>query len=269
MHASSASTLLPAAEAPGDYRREGFAIRPEVLPAPLVAELRTHLDGLMANLTEGQRPEDLVEPHVKAADWRFWLEICRHPLILAEVAEAMGANELLLIMSHLIVKPPFDGKRVAWHQDITYWSSVQGTDVSTVWLAIDDVDPGNACMHVIPQTHADRERMEKLATDGTDLLKVRVRVTPEQESSAVPCTLHAGGLSIHDSFAIHGSAANTSPRRRAGYTMRYADARTTTVDTAQHWVPVYYVHGDGAGLRPGMIDLRPGKPLPATPGNGG
>ena len=137
------------------YRDDGLAIMREGLPAALIGDVRRHLDGLLATLTPGQRPEELIEPHARAADWRFWLELCRHPVVLAAVARAMGTSELLLIMSHLIVKPAQDGKAVAWHQDITYWPSVHGTEVGTVWLAIDDVDPGNGCMQVIPRSHAD------------------------------------------------------------------------------------------------------------------
>ncbi len=251
-----------------DYRRDGFTIVERGLPPALMADVRQHLDGLIAGLGADERPENMVEPHVRAADWRFWLELCRHPVVLDAVAQAMGADELVLAMSHLIVKPPFDGRAVAWHQDITYWPSVTGSEIGTVWLAIDDVDPGNACMHVIPRTHAERERLEKLATDGTDLLKVRVSVTPEQEADAVPCSLRAGQFSIHDSFAIHGSGINSSPRRRAGYTMRYANAAEVRIDASKHWVPVDYVRGDGTNLRPEMRDLRPGRQLPESPRNG-
>ena len=37
------------------------------------------------------------------------------------------------------------------------------------------------------------------------------------------------------------------------------------VDLAQHWVPVYYILGDGSRFRPGMRDLRAGQALPASP----
>ena len=248
-----------------DYRRDGVVVAPTGLPAPLLAEMRTRLATMIDGLESWKRPEGLVEPHLYGADWRFWLEVCRHPQVVAEVAAAMGTDELLLVMSHLIVKRPRDGLAVAWHQDITYWPHVHGTEVSTVWLAIDDVDVGNACMHVIPRSHSERARLEKIATDGSDLLKVRVAVTPEQERDARPIELRAGQFSIHDSFAIHGSTVNTSDRRRAGYTMRYADATKVRVDIAAHWVPVYYVAGDGRSLTPGMFDLRPGCALPAVP----
>lgn len=247
------------------YRRDGFTVVEAGLPPAVMTGVRGHLDALIAGLGPDERPEHLVEPHVNAPDWRFWLQLCLNPAVLAAVARAMEADELVLAMSHLIVKPPFDGKAVAWHQDITYWPSVTGSEVCTVWLAVDDVDTGNACVHFIPRSHAERERLEKLATDGSDLLQVRVAVTPEQEASAVPCILRCGQYSIHDSFAIHGSGVNTSARRRAGYTMRYANPKVVSIDASRHWVPVDYVYGDGTSLRPEMRDLRPGRPLPDAP----
>ncbi len=262
---SSPAAALATSPLNDQYREQGYAIVRDGLDAATVAAIRPRLDTLIANLPAGQRSEWLVEPHVNAPDFGFWLELARNPAVLEKVAEAMGADELMLVMSHLIVKQPKDGLAIEWHQDITYWASVHGSEVSTVWLAVDDADVGNGCMHVIPNTHAERERMEKIATNGDDLLKVRVAVSPELEATAVPIELAPGQFSIHDSFVIHGSKVNTSDRRRAGYTMRYADATRVRVDVGNHWVPVYYVHGDGRSLKPGVIDLRPGKPLPSTP----
>lgn len=251
---------------PSAFRREGYCvIKPGMGPARIEA-VSEHLAASLGALKPGERPEGLVEPHMLAKDWKFWLELCRDPDLLDRVAACMGATELLLLMSHLIVKPPRDGMAVRWHQDNTYWPSVKGTDVVTVWLAIDDVDLENGCMSVIPCTHAGYPELEKLPTDGSDLLKVSVSVTPAMEAAAVPIELKRGAYSLHDSFVIHGSEANHSSRRRAGYTMRYADAATVQVDTAIHNKPVYYVRGNGANLRPDYIDFRPGKPLPASSG---
>ena len=63
-------------------------------------------------------------------------------------------------------------------------------------------------------------------------------------------------LSIHDSYVIHGSDANTSDRRRAAYTMRYANSNTVTVDVDQHWVPVYLVRGNGGANADRCVDAR-------------
>ena len=85
---------------------------------------------------------------------------------------------------------------------------------------------------------------------------IAVEVTDEMETAAVPLEMTAGSLSIHDSYVVHGSNANTSQRRRAAYTMRYANAKTVTVDTTEHWVPVYLVCGEAGTRHSGYVDRR-------------
>ena len=254
---------------PDRYPDEGFCLFRDVLNEEEIMTARTELDAMLASLPERQmvykdgenkevaaRPEYLTEPHPKHP---FWLELCRHPHVL-DVVEAILGTDLILIMSHLIVKRAEDGLPVAWHQDNTYWHSVQGTDVGTVWLAIDDTDRANGCMQVIPCTHEGYPEMNKISTDGDDLLGLTVVVTPEMEEAAVCLEMDAGSLSVHDSFVLHGSEANTSGRRRAAYTMRYANAKTVKVNTTDHWVPVYLVRGEADNVD--YIDIRPGQPLP-------
>ena len=248
------------------FASEGYAVQRAGLPGAVIQATQERLAAMIAGLSSEQRPEWLVEPHVRAPDWTHWLELCRHPQLLDDVAGCLGCSELVLLMSHLIVKPAHDGLAILWHQDNTYWPSVHGTDIVTVWLALDEVDVGNGCMHILPSSHAGFPALEKIPTDGADLLKVRVAVTPEMEQTAIPIELHAGEYSIHDSFVIHGSQPNRSTRRRAGYTMRYANAATVGVDVAAHGKPVYYLRGDGSHLAAEVIDLRPGRPMPATSG---
>ena len=241
---------------PDHYRSEGYCQFEDVVPFDQIQAARRELESLITDMPEKMvvykdgtnkevfsRPEYLTEPHGKH---EFWLELCQHPRVLDAVESVLG-SDLILIMSHLIVKPPSDGLPVAWHQDNTYWHSVQGTDVATVWLALDDTDLQNGCMQVIPRTHDGYPELEKIKTDGSDLLGLTVEVTDAMKSSAVPLEMKAGSMSIHDSYVLHGSDANRSDRRRAAYTMRYANAKTVDVNTDEHWVPVYLVRGEASG----------------------
>lgn len=257
---------------PAQYSAEGFCLFTDVLNAEEIAATRQDLDNLIQEMPERMvvykdgehkevdaRPEYLTEPQAKQA---CWLELCRHPRVLDAVESVLGPD-LILIMSHLIVKPSGDGLPVAWHQDNTYWHSVQGTEVGTVWLAIDDADLENGCMQVIPCTHDGYPELEKVSTGTDDLLGLTVEVTDDMVSSAVPLEMKAGSMSIHDSYVLHGSDRNVSDRRRAAYTMRYANAKTVVVDTKEHWVPVYLVRGEAGEHGANYVDLRPGQPVPA------
>ena len=261
-------TISPNSD-PTCYADEGYCLFRDVLNGQDITAARAELDRMLANLPERQvvykdgenkevdaRPEYLTEPHPKHP---FWLELCRHPRVL-DAVEAILGTDLILIMSHLIVKRVEDGLAVAWHQDNTYWHTVQGTDITTVWLAIDDTDRTNGCMQVIPCTHEGYPEMDKISTDGDDLLGLTVEVTSAMKEATVCLEMDAGSLSVHDSFVLHGSEANTSGRRRAAYTMRYANAKTVKVNTTDHWVPVYLVRGEADNVD--YIDIRPGQPLP-------
>ena len=256
---------------PQHFTKEGYCLFEAVLSAAEIEAIRRKLDADIADLPEKQtvykdgvtkevdaRPEYMTEPHPTSA---FWLDVCRHPRILDAVEKVLGPD-LILIMSHLIVKVPEKGLPVAWHQDNTYWQSVTGTDVVTVWMAIDDTDVSNGCMQVIPCTHEGYPELEKFKTGKDDLLGLSVKVTPQMQAGAVPLEMKAGSLSIHDSFVLHGSEANTSGRRRAAYTMRYANANTVAIDTAAHWVPVYLVRGLGGDNEKQYVDARAGCTVP-------
>ena len=248
------------------YDKLGYCVKRAVLAGEDLSRYQGLLDELIEGLGRGARPEFLVEPHVNAPTWREWLELCRKPELLDIVREIFDTDELLLLMSHLIVKPARDGKAVKWHQDNTYWASVTGTDVTTVWLALDESSELNGCMKVIPNSHFGHEALEMHDTDGSSVLDKELHITPELEAQTVPIVLKPGDISLHDSFIIHGSDANTSEYRRGGYTMRFADAQTVQVDVENHRKPVYYVSGSGAGYKEGYRDIRPGKPLPDNPG---
>jgi len=256
---------------PARYQKEGYCFFPDVLPPAEIIAAREELDRMIVNLPAKQRvfkdgvekevdarPEYMTEPPAKNS---FWLELCRHPRILDCVQAVLG-SDLILIMSHLIVKRAEDGLPVAWHQDNTYWPSIHGTAVGTVWMALDDTDRENGCMQVIPCTHAGYPDLEKIETDGRDLLGLTVKVTDEMKAGAVALEMKAGSLSVHDSFVLHGSDSNTSGRRRAAYTMRYANPNSVTVDVSKHWVPVYLMRGQGGPNEAQFADLRPGQPLP-------
>ncbi len=246
------------------YNEYGYYICPDVLSHTDVTRFRTLLDDMISKLGADERPEGLSEPHVAADSWQDWLELCRHPAILDAVEQALGPN-LVLLMSHLIVKRANDGYQVQWHQDNTYWASVTGTDVTTCWLAIDDSDKENACLQVIPSTH-DYTELPMVTADDNNLLTVRVDVDEATAAQAVHVELPAGSMSLHDSYILHGSDANTSSRRRAGFTMRYANAASVQVDVANHGKPVYYVRGDTAYMPEGARDIRLGTSLPEHPG---
>ena len=243
----------------------GYCLFPDVLDPQETVALRQMLDEAMASplphFAEAHRQNPgaldrkgyVGEPH--ARDLR-WLEICRHPRVLDAVESILGPN-LILVFSSVFIKLPRDPTEVAWHQDNTYWPNVHGTDVATLWLAVDDADAANAAMQVIPGSHQGYEELEMIPSGENQSLRATVAIAPEQEATAVTLAMSAGNLSIHDSFILPGSGANTSDRRRAGYTIRYCSTDTAWVDTEAHPIPVFLVRGEAGARGAGYVDLRP------------
>jgi len=209
-------TLSSLEAAKAHYDREGYAIFPQVIDPELVAEASRHVDWLLER-NPGLRPEQLH--HTLMADDPFWVRLVADERLL-DVAEQFIGPHIALFASHYISKPPFDGQPVLWHQDGSYWP-LRPMEVVTLWLAVDDSTPENGCMQVIPGTqHTALQKMQK-RTDVANVLNSAIDPALVDLDKAVDIVLQAGDVSVHHPNIIHGSNANTSPRRRAGLTIRF------------------------------------------------
>ena len=112
-------------------------------------------------------------------------------------------------------------------------------------------------MRIIPGSHQGHEDLEMIPSGKNQSLGRKVVTTAEQEASAVTLAMRAGSLSLHDSYILHGSGANQSNRRRAGYTIRYCNTDTAWVDVEKHPIPVFLVRGEAGRRSADYTDLRP------------
>lgn len=130
-----------------------------------------------------------------------------------------------------------------------YWP-LTPTKTVTVWLAIDDADADNAAMQFAPRSHlAGPIEHEGLALDGSRVLGRRATGLERWPARFVD-ELHAGQVSLHSDLLLHGSNANTSTRRRAGFTMRYAVAEVRLIEGYEDWrkSAVHVLGGDASGF---------------------
>lgn len=208
------------------YRREGYTIcRDQVFSAPRFAALKAHFEELLAGLPPDVRPEHMDVPHfvdVKLFDWLL-------DDAVLDLVEPLIGPDIALFSSHFICKPAGDGKRVPWHEDSAYWQGqFDPMEVVTVWLALDRSDAGNSAMRVIPGTHLGKGGYsEYAAVPDAERSVFGTEIRPHQFDArrAVTCELEPGQASLHHAKLMHGSVANTSDRRRCGYTMRYVSTR--------------------------------------------
>ena len=136
------------------------------------------------------------------------------------------------------------------HQDGAYWP-ISPSRTVTAWLAIDDADEENGAMQFVPGSHLlGAVEHEDLGLDGSRVLKRQV-VDAESFGEQFTNSLEAGQISLHSDLMLHGSRANTSDRRRAGMTFRYAAAEVRPMKGREYWLaPCVHCRGSLPGHWP-------------------
>jgi len=81
---------------------------------------------------------------------------------------------------------------------------------ATIWVALDDADVSNGCLHYTPGSH--------LAFEPP---KYAYAAPPEGRTGGIPVEARAGDAIIHDAKVVHFSERATEPRRRRALTFFY------------------------------------------------
>lgn len=224
------------------YQEEGYLKIGRIFTRGEIETLREHVDGMIAALPPGRRPESMDRPHFDDP-WLF--RYLADPRVL-DVVEAFIGPDVVLWSSHFISKPAGDGLAVPWHTDGAYWGNrLQPMEVMTIWLAVDPSTTENGCMRVMPGSHRKvAAAMHEYENVDTQSHVFGFRLPPHllDTENVVDLELEMGEAHIHDAWTIHGSEANRSNLRRCGYTMRYMPAHVYHTDPERHHI--YLLRGE-------------------------
>lgn len=199
------------------FNRDGYLKPLRIFEAAEIADIRSYFDRLLARyVAEGKDSYSISSAHLRHG--RVW-DLLKNPRIVALVSDLLGPS-VIGWGSHFFCKMPGDGKRVAWHQDASYWPLTPSKAV-TVWLAIDDADPANANMRFIPGTHLLGHLTYQLSENDDSNVLNQTIPDIEKYGAPVDVELKAGEASFHSDLLLHGSEAIASHRRRCGLTLRY------------------------------------------------
>jgi ectoine hydroxylase-related dioxygenase (phytanoyl-CoA dioxygenase family) len=157
-------------------------------------------------------------------DVRFLRELCVEDELLDRVQALLGPD-IVLWRSRLFVKAP-QGGAIPFHQDAAYYrleraGAGRADDVRhlglSAWIALTDSDLGNGCVEILPGSqretwaHVPVPWPFGIAADPKDVARHRRE----------PMVMKAGQFFLFDNHVVHGSGANTSPRPRVGFAVRY------------------------------------------------
>ncbi|HLY54907.1 MAG TPA: phytanoyl-CoA dioxygenase family protein [Stellaceae bacterium] len=211
------------------FGRNGFAIPGITIPEDEFAPVKAACEHIIRD--NAGKPDLIRQPSLpkragapdEGSPWAWPLfELCLSPAILDPV-EALLGPDILMFYTFMIAKPPGVGAEVPWHQD-GHYSPHRPLNGLSVWIAIDETSPENGCLRFIPGSHRHgliphykEERRNVSTNHNID----RQHFDPD---SAVDACLKPGQFTLHGVFTIHGSNANTSGKRRAGYVIDYMAA---------------------------------------------
>jgi ectoine hydroxylase-related dioxygenase (phytanoyl-CoA dioxygenase family) len=216
------------------YREDGFAVIRKVCGSATVSHLRSAYTELLVgavgsssyNLMGGKIPQ-IGRPSLLHSAFKANEAIEEGA---AQAALLMGVPRAMMCFDMLIYKEPGNEVATPWHQDHAYSEggappkNPMPHPLSTVqmWIALDDVDAQNGCMHFIPRCHLGPTLEHEWTPDGS-MLRIKDEQTAIDLSAAVSCPLRAGDATAHGPNTPHFTPGNKSPTRpRRAYIITFA-----------------------------------------------
>ncbi len=214
------SEIIFSSEQEQQYQTDGYVLLGQVLSESGLTEARSQLDRMIGQLHPDLQPDEIFSAH----QMEPWLmELISAPALLDIVEKAIGPN-IVVWSSHLICKPPQTGRAIPWHQDATYWN-IAGK-MTSIWLALDDVDDGNGTMYVLPGYHTGKPLARRDRTDDFFDEEINPTALPKDvDQRQIGYFLKAGQAGMHHVMIPHRSPVNSSKDRwRRVLVVRYMSA---------------------------------------------
>jgi len=207
------------------YRREGYLVVHDVLDASELERLRaamfTLLDGArgvsdhtdLFDLEDSHTPDAPRVRRLKMPQRHHpaFAELIRSPKVLALLTALLGPS-VRMQTCKLNLKSAAYGAPVEWHQDWAFYPHTND-DVLALGVLLDDFEPDNGPMMVVPATHLGP--IHDHHQSGFFVGAIDPALIREELGRAVPLIAKAGAVTLHHGRLIHGSAQNTSGRSRS------------------------------------------------------
>jgi hypothetical protein len=216
------------AEQHAQFERDGFLLVSRLFTPAEVAEIREcfmaqNEDGPVPGLSEirggkdGYSPDDplafyprMMHPHLhpELPVGPLSVHYMLHPR-LYPILRGLFGDEPVAVQSMFYFKPA-GARGQELHQDNYYLRVAPGTCMAA-WVAVDDADPENGGLKVVPGSH----RLEVICPQRADasLSFTSDYVPVPAGMQSVPCSMRAGDVLFFNGSLIHGSTPNSSQGR--------------------------------------------------------
>lgn len=242
----SRAAATPAAEADSRdwirrYRETGHVTVPGIFSTAqmqaAIAEAMDWAEAFLRSLDEAKRAwyldrgasraeaqsavlRKLDNPHAHRPLFR---ELAAHRPLLDHV-EALIGRGVSVYFSQIFFKPPHGGGPKPVHQDNYYFGPADPDGMVTAWIALEDADLENGCLHYAEGSHLRGIVPHAAPPDRPYDLQIPEAVVAEARAAGqgmTPAPVPAGGVSFHHGITWHQSADNRSDRWRRACAMHF------------------------------------------------
>ena len=207
------------------YETEGYVVPSYRVPEARMAALAAATEEVIA-ANPDTRPEQLPNVHVTNG---AGTHLKGHPAFLdaaldddlLDLASCVLGEDLVMWGCQIFCKPGADGMEVPMHQDGQYWPSSRSRRARSGSRSTTPTARTGASRSS-RGSHRGRTHFRHGTRTGGNL--VLNQAVDDPRATARPpafVELRRGRISMHDVYLVHGSAPNTSGRRRAGLALRY------------------------------------------------
>ncbi|MFC3229809.1 phytanoyl-CoA dioxygenase family protein [Marinibaculum pumilum] len=138
---------------------------------------------------------------------------------LLDCVETLIGRGVSAYFSQIFMKPPHGGGPKPVHQDNYYFGPADPDGMVTAWIALEDADLENGCLHYAEGSHLHGIVPHEAPPERPyDLLIPPARAATRE---MVPAPVPAGGVSFHHGGTWHQSADNRSDRWRRACAIHY------------------------------------------------
>lgn len=238
------------------YTADGALFLPGVLDSTWIERLRESVENLEAKERRDGSPQGFFDRMRLWEHDRGFRDIVFDSPAAGIAAGFIEVDRLNLLYDQLFVKRPGSNVRTPWHTDLPNWP-VTGSQLITIWVALDRIDTGNGRLEFIRGSHRWGRDTWITGTYGDEDGRIsRFHITdPETEPQEVFRARYAaletsvaagehevlawdtepGDAIVFDACTLHGALGNRRPdQKRRAYSMRFAgpDVRYHPIDVA-------------------------------------
>lgn len=144
---------------------------------------------------------------------------------MAEVAQAIGMRDPLVVQSQYIFKQPRIGGKVVAHQDSTFIYTDPPSCIG-FWMALEDATLDNGCLMAIPGSHKATLARQRFIRnpDGQSTRFIGEKAREWDLSQMVPLEAKSGSLVLLHGASVHMSQENRSPSSRHAYIIHLVES---------------------------------------------